>query len=80
VSDLENLVLELARRVVREELARHAPAWEWLSVSDAAELLGCTAKAVHSKFDRGVLTRHKFDGHVYVSRREIDALIREARG
>lgn len=80
MSELEAIVQELARRVAREELARAAPAWEWLSVSEAAALLGCTVKAIYSKLDRGTLTRHRFDGHVYVSRRELDMLIRESRG
>jgi excisionase family DNA binding protein len=80
VSELDGLVRELAREVVRDELARHAPAWEWLSVADAATLLGCTAKAIHSKVERGVLTRHRFDGRLYVSRRELDTLIRKAAG
>lgn len=80
MSELETLVQELARQVVRDELARHSPAWEWLSVTDAASLLGCSPKAVHSKLDRGVLTKHRFDGRIYVSRSELDALIREAAG
>jgi excisionase family DNA binding protein len=80
VSDLEALVEELARRVVRQELARHVPTWNWLSPESAAELLGCAPKTIYSKLDRGILTRHKLDGRVYVSRRELDQLIREARG
>jgi excisionase family DNA binding protein len=80
VSELETLVQELARQVVRDELARHSPAWEWLSVSDAAALLRCQPKTIYSKIDRGVLTGHRFDGRVYVSRRELDTAIREAPG
>jgi excisionase family DNA binding protein len=78
MSELEAQVRELARQVVREELARHAPAWEWLVVERAAELLGITRKAVYSKIARGTLTAHRFDGRVYVSRRELDETIRKA--
>lgn len=78
MSTLEAHVRDLARQVVRDELARHAPAWEWLSVEQAAELLGCTRKAIYSKLDRGALTAHRFDGRVYVSRRELDEAIRKA--
>lgn len=78
MSDLEGLVRELARQVVRDELARHAPEWEWLPIAQAAELLGVSAKAVYSKIERGALTAHRFDGRVYLSRRELDATIREA--
>jgi hypothetical protein len=77
VSEIEALVRELARAVVRDELKRIAPEWEWLALPEAAKLLGCTVKAVRGKFDRGVLTKHTFDGHVYASRTEIDRLIRE---
>lgn len=80
MSELETAIRELARQVVHDELARHAPTWEWLTVADAAKLLGCEPKTVYSKIERGVLTGHKFDGRVYLSRRELDALIREARG
>ncbi len=75
---LDALVAEVARRVVREELRRHAPEWEWLTVEQAAALLGCTSKAVYSKIDRGVLRAHRFDGRVYLSRRELDEAIRKA--
>jgi excisionase family DNA binding protein len=78
VSELESLVQELARQVVRDELARHAPEWDWLPIARAAELLGVTSKAVYSKIERGALTAHRFDGRVYLSRRELDAAIREA--
>ena len=78
MSELEAHVRELARQVVRDELARHAPAWEWLTVEQAAELLGVTAKAVYSKLERGVLSSHRFDGRVYISRREVDAAIRSS--
>jgi excisionase family DNA binding protein len=78
VSELEAHVRELARQVVREELRRHAPTWEWLTVERAAELLGVTPKAVYAKLARGVLRPHRFDGRVYLSRRELDEAIRRA--
>ena len=78
MSELEGLVRDLARAVVRDELARHAPEWEWLTVDAAAELLGTTPKAIRGKLERGVLEAHRFDGRVYVSRRELDEAIRKA--
>jgi excisionase family DNA binding protein len=78
VSALEADVREIARQVVRDELARHAPEWEWLTVDAAAELLQCTPKAIRGKLERGVLEAHRFDGRVYVSRRELDEAIRKA--
>jgi excisionase family DNA binding protein len=78
VSALETHVRELARQVIRDELARHAPAWEWLTVDQAAELLSTTPKAIRGKLARGVLEAHRFDGRVYVSRRELDEAIRKA--
>lgn len=78
MSELEAHVRELARQVVRDELARHAPSWEWLSVEQAAELLGVTAKAVYSKLERGVLTARRFDGRLYLARHELDEAIRKA--
>lgn len=78
MSDLERLVAELARRVVREELARLAPEWEWLTVGQAAELLGCSEKAIRARVDRGTLVAHRLDGRLYLSRRELDEAIREA--
>jgi excisionase family DNA binding protein len=78
MSDLEAHVRELARQVVRDELVRHAPAWEWLTVEQTAELLGVTAKAVYSKLERGALASHRFDGRIYVSRRELDEAIRDS--
>lgn len=78
MSDLETHVAELARRVVREELARHTPMWDWLTVDRAAELLGCTPKAIRGKIDRDVLTAHRWDGRVYLSRRELETAIRKA--
>jgi len=78
VSGLEDHVRELARQVARDELARHAPAWEWLTVEQAAHLLGTSRKAIYSKLDRGALAAHRFDGRVYVSRRELDEAIRRA--
>lgn len=80
MSELESLVRELARQVVRDELARAAPAWEWLDVPATAGLLGCSTKAVYSKIERGVLTPHKFDSRIYLSRQEIDTAIRKATG
>lgn len=76
MSELEAHVRELAREVVREELRRHAPEWEWLTVERAAELLGVTPKAVYAKVSRGVLRAHRFDGRIYLSRRELDQAIR----
>lgn len=78
MSALEAHVRELARQVVRDELGRHAPEWEWLTVDAAAELLSTTPKAIRGKLERGVLTAHRFDGRVYVSRRELDEAIRKA--
>jgi excisionase family DNA binding protein len=78
VSALDATVRELARQVVREELARHTPEWEWLTVDAAAELLGTTPKAIRGKLERGVLEAHRFDGRVYLSRRELDEAIRKA--
>jgi len=78
VSALEAHVRELARQVVRDELARHVPAWEWLTVDQAAELLGCTPKAIRGKLERGVLVAHRLDGRLYLSRRELDEAIRTA--
>jgi excisionase family DNA binding protein len=78
VSALEADVREIARQVVREELARIKPEWEWLTVDAAAELAGCTPKAIRGKLERGVLEAHRFDGRVYVSRRELDEAIRRA--
>ncbi|MGH3143527.1 MAG: helix-turn-helix domain-containing protein [Gaiellales bacterium] len=63
---------------MRDELARHAPACEWITVEQAAALLGVTAKAVYSKLKRGALTAHRFDGRVYLSRCELDEAIRDA--
>ena len=80
MTELDAVVSEIARRVVRDELERLAPQWEWLTIAEAAERLGVTAKAINSKIDRGVLTKHKFDGHRYVSGRELDALIRGGKG
>jgi excisionase family DNA binding protein len=76
--NLEAGVRELARQVVREELARMAPEWEWLTIAAAAELIGTTPKAIRGKLERGVLEAHRFDGRVYVSRRELDEAIRKA--
>jgi excisionase family DNA binding protein len=78
VSELEGHVRELARQVVRDELARHAPAWEWLTVAQAADLLGVSQKAVRGKLARRVLVAHRLDGRLYVSRRELDEAIRKA--
>jgi excisionase family DNA binding protein len=78
VSALEAHVRELARQVVRDELARHAPAWEWLTIPQAAELLGCSEKAIRGKLARGVLEAHRLDGRLYLSRRELDEAIRKA--
>lgn len=78
MSALEATVREIARAVVREELARHAPEWEWLTVDAAAELMGTSTKAIRGKLERGVLEAHRFDGRVYVSRRELDEAIRKA--
>lgn len=78
MSALETHVRDLARQVVRDELARHSPEWEWLTVDQAAKLLGCTPKAIRGKLERGVLEAHRFDGRVYVSRRELDEAIRKA--
>lgn len=78
MSALESDVREIARQVIRDELARHAPAWEWLTVDQAAELLSTTPKAIRGKLERGVLEAHRFDGRVYVSRRELDEAIRKA--
>ncbi len=80
LSALEAHVRDLARQVVRAELARHTPQWEWLTVDAAAELLGCTPKAIRGKLERGMLEAHRFDGRVYVSRRELDEAIRRAPG
>ena len=79
MSELEANVRELARQVVRDELARHTPAWEWLTVDQASELLDTTPKAIRGKLERGVLEAHRFDGRVFVSRRELDEAIRSAR-
>ena len=79
MSALEADVREIARLVVRDELARHAPEWEWLTVDAAAELLQCTPKAIRGKLERGVLEAHRFDGRVYLSRRELDEAIRTSR-
>jgi excisionase family DNA binding protein len=76
VSELEALVRELARQVVREELARHEPEWEWLTIAQAADLLGITPKGVHSKIERGTLKPYRHDGRVFLKRRELDAAIR----
>jgi excisionase family DNA binding protein len=79
MSELENLVRELARAVVRDELERLAPTWDWLTIAQAADLLGCSPKAVYSKIKRGTVTAHRHDGRVFVSRKELDAAIRGAR-
>jgi excisionase family DNA binding protein len=78
MSGLEADVRELARQVVREELARLKPQWEWLTVDAAAELLDTTPKAIRGKLERGVLEAHKLDGRIYLSRRELDEAIRKA--
>ena len=78
MSALEAHVRELARQVVRDELARHAPEWEWLTVDQAAELLSTTPKAIRGKLERGALEAHRFDGRIYLSRRELDDAIRKA--
>jgi len=80
VIGLETHVREIARQVFRDELARHVPEWEWLTVDAAADLLGTTPKAIRGKLERGVFEAHRFDGRVYVSRRELDEAIRKARG
>jgi excisionase family DNA binding protein len=79
MSELEDLVREIARTVVRDELERLAPTWEWLPIAEAAGLLGVTPKAVYSKIKRGALTAHRFDGRVYLSRSELDAAIRGSK-
>ncbi|HWQ25035.1 MAG TPA: helix-turn-helix domain-containing protein [Gaiellaceae bacterium] len=76
--NLEDALREFTRQVVRDELARQAPAWEWLTVAQAAELLGVSPKAVYSKVERGALRPHRFDGRLYLSRRELDDAIRSA--
>lgn len=70
---------EVLRDLVREAMADYQPPKEWLTPAEVARYLGLTnVSTVYAKIRRGVIPAHEFDGRQYVSRTELDAMIRAA--
>jgi excisionase family DNA binding protein len=70
---------ETLRSVVREAMADYGAPKEWLTPGEVAIYLGLTSgSTVYAKIRRGVIPAHEFDGRLYVSRSELDAVIRAA--
>jgi excisionase family DNA binding protein len=70
---------ETLRDAVRQAMADYRPPKEWLTPGEVANYLGLTSgSTVYAKIRRGVIPAHEFDGRLYISRSELDAVIRAA--
>jgi excisionase family DNA binding protein len=70
---------ELVRARVEEALAGHfQPGRVWLTLSEAAERLGCTPDAVRMRINRGRLEHRRHGRRLYVSADSVDRLGRAA--
>jgi excisionase family DNA binding protein len=70
VAAIEQLVDERVARAVAE-LRVPPPPSPWLTVAQAADLLGCSEDAVRMRIKRGRLTACRQGRRVYVSRRSV---------
>jgi excisionase family DNA binding protein len=74
---LRPLVAELVDQELERRLAtivEQAPARKWLTIAEAAELLGCTPDAVRMRVQRGRLEHRRQGRRVYVSAESVDRL------
>jgi excisionase family DNA binding protein len=51
----------------------------WVTLDQAARLLGTTADAVRKRIERGTLPARKFEGRWYIEVAVLDRLIRESQ-
>jgi excisionase family DNA binding protein len=67
-------VVAALERLVREEVEARVAVYRkpWLSVSETAEYLGCTEKAVRGRIDRGTLPVTHIAGNVLIHRVTLD--------
>lgn len=70
VTAIEQLVDERVAQAVAE-LRAPPPASPWLTVAQAAELLGCSADAVRMRIRRGRLAARRQGRRVYVARASV---------
>jgi excisionase family DNA binding protein len=65
---------ELRERVEDLEHREPTPARKWLTLTEAADLLGCTADAVRMRVKRGRLDSRRQGRRIYVSAASVDGL------
>jgi excisionase family DNA binding protein len=68
----------LVQERVAEAIAHREPRRAWLTLTEAAELLGCSPNAVRMRVNRGRLESRRHGRRVYVSVASIDRLGRAA--
>jgi len=74
IRELEQLVDER----VEQRLAQHGMS-EWLTLADAAELLGCTPAALRQRVARGVIPASEMSRRLYLKRSDINEALERGR-
>ena len=75
--NMESIMVDIARNVVREELARQPVQERLLTVPQVGVYLGRTSQAVRHLIRSGKIERVRIDGRVMIDRRDLDNLIEE---
>jgi excisionase family DNA binding protein len=74
VGAIERLIVERVRGILDVD-----GRFGWVTLDQAAELLGTTADALRKRIERGTLPAHKFEGRWYIEVAVLDRLIRESQ-
>jgi helix-turn-helix protein len=54
------------------------PTRRWLTIDEGASEFGCSPATFRKRIDRGLLTKHRQGGRIYLDRRELDARLEES--
>jgi Helix-turn-helix domain len=74
VGAIERLIVERVRGVLDADKR-----FGWVTLDQAAQLLGTTADALRKRIERGSLPARKFEGRWYIEVAVLDRLIRESQ-